>query len=390
MDNTYNLLFTGELQPGFEPDNVINALVEDLGLPVEKADKLVNARRQVTVKRGLDKPKGAKLGKRLEQAGLIMKLVKNTEQKATADQPVSKTQEKEVEAVTAPSPSESNPYAAPVANLEQQKKVEGSQQGEPQKLRSGHGWKWVKEAYGMFKEHPWAWMGAFFFTYFLIGISSFVPFIGMFLSYIVMPLFLGGLMIGAHEQKEGGRFRFGHVFFGFSHNRNQLMLLGVLITLGMFVCFLPLMLSFGMAFFTGNFDPEMMSGAGISTFVIGGLVSMGLSIPLYMAMWFSPSLVAIDDHKAWPALKLSFQGCKRNMLPILVYGLVLVGIFTVITAIIGIGAAVAIPMFTSMDIILAAVFTVIIVVLLGMVLMVPAVVTLGLTVYTAYRDIFYS
>jgi hypothetical protein len=401
MDNTYNLLFIGELQPGFKPDNVIDALVKDLGLSVEKADKLVNAKRKVTVKRGLDKPKGIKLGKRLEQAGLVMKLVKNPGQQTVA-KPVSdfvapssnisasKTQRKQSKVDLTPN-SDENPYAAPAANLEKKKVLKGSRQhSDPQKLRAGHGWQWVRDAYGMFKEHPWAWMGAFFFTYFLIGLTSLVPFLGMFLSYIVMPVFLGGLMIGAHEQKEGGSFRFGHVFAGFSNNRNQLMLLGVLITLAMFVCFIPFLLSFGMAFFTGNFDPEMMSGMNISMFVIGGLISMGLSIPLYMAMWFAPSLVAINEHNAWSALKLSFQGCKRNMLPILVYSLVLMGIFTVVMALFGIGAAIVMPQLTAMESTFSLVLPVIAILLFVTVMMVPAVITLGLSVYTAYRDIYYS
>lgn len=400
MDSNYNLLFTGKLQPGFETDNVINALVKDLGLAMEKADKLVNAKCQVTVKRGLDKEKGVKLGRKLEQAGLVMKLVKNTEQKGAAipvsepstpssKQSVSKTPEKQLEADTGPNLPE-NPYAAPVANLEQQEEVDGRQQGDPQKLRAGHGWQWVKDAYGMFKEHPWAWMGAFFFSYFLIGITGLVPILGMFISYIVMPVFLGGLMVGAHEQKEGGSFRFSHVFSGFSNNRNQLLLLGVLITIGMFVCFLPFLLSFGMAFFTGGFDPEMMSGMNLSMFVIGGLVSMALSIPLYMAMWFAPSLIAINGHNAWPALKLSFQGCKRNMFPILVYSLVLMGIFAVVMAILGICAAVVMPQLVAMDSTLSVVLPAIGILLLIMAMMVPVVITLGLSVYTAYRDIFYS
>jgi hypothetical protein len=392
MDPTYKLLFTGELRPGFEPDNVINALVEDMGLAVEKADKLVNARRPVTVKRGVDKPKGEQLGKRLARTGLTMKLVKNAEQKAAksaSDQAASEAPTKQAEADLSPTPSD-NPYAAPVANLEQQAPVESSQQGDPQKLGASHGWKWVKDAYSMFKEHPWAYMGAFFSSYFIVGLFSLIPFLGMFLGYIVMPIIMGGLMIGVHEQKEGGSFRLRHIFSGFSNNRNQLLLLGCLITIGFFVCFIPFLFFFGMSFFTGNFDPETMSGLNMSMLPIMLLLGFGISIPLYMAMWFAPTLVAVNDHKAWPALKLSFQACKKNMLPFLVYSIVFMGLFVGIMVIFGIGASIVMPQFNSIDNIGSTIFVGIAVVVILMALMVPTMATMGLSVYTAYRDIFYS
>ncbi len=399
MDTTYNLLFTGELLPGFEPENVITALVEDMGLAEEKAEKLVNAGHKMVVKRGIDKPRGIQLSKRLTRAGLTVKLIENAAQKPVpeavppyAEQPVPEAHHtKQDETNLPPAPSD-NPYAAPVANLEQQTPAGDSRkQGAPQKLRAAHGWKWIKDAYSMFKEHPWRWMGAFSLLYFIIVLCNMIPFLGIFVGYMILPVFTGGLMIGAQEQNKGGIFRIGHIFAGFSTNRNHLLLLGVLMTMGLFLCFSPVLLFFGMSFFTGGFTPETMSNVNMAMFPITILISLGLSIPMYMAIWFAPPLVAVNGHNAWTSLKLSFQACKKNMLPFLVYGLAFMVFFGVISGIFGIGAAIILPQFSSPETFgtAAAFMGIASFVVLGS-LMVPAMSIMGISVYTGYRDIFYS
>jgi uncharacterized membrane protein len=39
-------------------------------------------------------------------------------------------------------------------------------------------------------------------------------------------------------------------------------------------------------------------------------------------MWFAPALVALNDLQAIAAMKLSFQGSWRNMVPFLIYGVI--------------------------------------------------------------------
>ena len=45
-------------------------------------------------------------------------------------------------------------------------------------------------------------------------------------------------------------------------------------------------------------------------------------VPLAMAIWYAPALVILNDIPAAEAMKLSFKGCLRNMVPFLVYGVV--------------------------------------------------------------------
>jgi uncharacterized membrane protein len=77
-----------------------------------------------------------------------------------------------------------------------------------------------------------------------------------------------------------------------------------------------------------------------------------------MAYWFAPALVAIDGLSALAAMKLSFIGCIRNVLPFLLYGIVMF-VLTILASI---------PL------------------LLGLLVLLPVMIA---SMYTAYRDIYY-
>ena len=56
--------------------------------------------------------------------------------------------------------------------------------------------------------------------------------------------------------------------------------------------------------------------------VIVFLVGAGLAIPLLMAIYFAPPLIVLHDIEPVAAMKLSFKGCLRNILPFLVFGII--------------------------------------------------------------------
>ena len=64
----------------------------------------------------------------------------------------------------------------------------------------------------------------------------------------------------------------------------------------------------------------MAAGAGL---LLATLIFLALLVPLLMAIWFAPPLVVFHDLGAIAAMKASFMGCLRNMLPFLLYGIVL-------------------------------------------------------------------
>jgi uncharacterized membrane protein len=96
-----------------------------------------------------------------------------------------------------------------------------------------------------------------------------------------------------------------------------------------------------------------------TTSLLAMLIVLALTLPIYMAVWFAPALITLNDLALGTALAASFRGCLRNVVPFLVYGVVTF-IFLVL-AVIPLG--------------------------LGLLVMIPV---LFASVYTAYRDIYYA
>jgi uncharacterized membrane protein len=55
------------------------------------------------------------------------------------------------------------------------------------------------------------------------------------------------------------------------------------------------------------------------------IVGLGISLPIMLAVWFSPLLVFFDDLKPVPAMLLSLRACVKNVLPLLVYSMAVLG-----------------------------------------------------------------
>ena len=105
---------------------------------------------------------------------------------------------------------------------------------------------------------------------------------------------------------------------------------------------------------TGQFDKLLQYTAVI---LVASLVALLLYLPLVMAFWFAPALVALGNIKAFDAMQKSFAGCLVNMVPYLLYGVV--GLILSLLASIPLG--------------------------LGWLILCPMIVA---SIYLSYRDIF--
>jgi uncharacterized membrane protein len=277
-------------------------------------------------------------------------------------------------AAPGPARAPANPYAPPRAELTPER---GPQAEEiltgPHAVPIGHGWDWIGRGFWHFRTNPWAWI-LIMVAYFLVSlVVSLVPFVGAIAVYLVMPVLTGGLMLGAYAQGHGERLGFHHLFAGFSNQTGPLLAAGVLYLVGIVLAAIPALLLVGiptMRTMAGMdpaaFDQHQQFMAGEIEGLMGGpnvvlaiLVAALLMIPVAMAYWFAPALIAIDGLNAWPAMKLSFRGCVKNILPFLLYGIA--GLVLIVLG--------SIP------------------VLLGLLVVMP---TLTASIYTAYRDIFYG
>ena len=228
---------------------------------------------------------------------------------------------------------------------------------------AGRGWEWIASGFALFKKQPGNWILLLIVLLVCSILISAVPIIGALASMLLLQVFLGGVMLGCRALDGGGSLEVGHAFAGFKQNTSNLVVLGLLALVAWVVVFIPAILIMGgggfMAMMRGH-DAAMMGFATLGfSFLLAMLVVLALSVPVYMALWFAPSLVVFHNLAPVEAMKMSFTACLKNMIPFLVYGVILLGL----------GVVAAIPFG------------------LGFLVLAPVILA---SIYTAYRDIFFA
>ena len=255
--------------------------------------------------------------------------------------------------------AQNNPFQAPTAHVDDARTAGSSALlNEPAGLDAGRGSAWWSEGWSLFREATGVWIGIVIVGFIVTLVSNLIPLVGPFIAYLFTPVLVGGLMLGCRSLERGEGMTFNHLFAGFQKNFGQLALVGLFYMIGMLAIALIILATafgggMGALFMGDDFNPV----AAFSTIMIGTLLGAALGVPLAMAVWFAPALVMLNDMEALPAMKLSFLGCWRNIMPFLVYGLI--------------------------GIVLAFVAT--LPILLGWLLLAPTMVA---ATYIAYREIF--
>jgi hypothetical protein len=223
---------------------------------------------------------------------------------------------------------------------------------------AGQGWTWIADGFGLFKKAPGMWIALVIVLFVILLVLAFIPLLGAVATFLLMPLFLGGLMLGCRALQGGGGLELGHLFAGFKEHTGNLIVLGALAIGGWVIVMLPVIAIVGAGAIFGMMRGDAAGVAAMGgSFVLAGLVAMALSIPIYMALWFAPALVVLRGLAPVAAVKESFFGCLKNMIPFLIYGIVLL--------VLGIVAAIPLG--------------------LGWLVLGPVAIA---SIYTAYRDIY--
>jgi uncharacterized membrane protein len=258
--------------------------------------------------------------------------------------------------------SETNPYAAPKAPVADAAiAVHGDFVPGGRALPAGRGWAWIADGWTLFKRQPGTWIGVAVVLALIFIALAMIPLLGSLAAMVLAPVFAAGLVIGSRALDEGGSLEIGHLFAGFRERFGTLASVGF-IYLGASVLIalvVGLATGVGVSGLLGSgADPVAMGAAGVAV-LLAFLVMMALMLPVMMAVWFSPPLVVFHEHGAGEAMKSSFIACLRNLLPFLVYGVVMLVL----------AAVASIPL------------------ALGWLVLGPV---LAATIYTTYRDIYFS
>jgi len=203
---------------------------------------------------------------------------------------------------------------------------------EPRTVGPGRGADWWGEAWRLFTPAAGVWV--------LIGLiliainvgASFVPVVGALATQVLYPVFFGGLMLGCRALDRGNPLTVAHLFGGFTQRAGPLVIVGLiyaglalvitLIVVGMMIALFGVSI-FGML--TGALSASQ-TGVALENVVLavllGFLFFLLLLLPLVMAIWFAPALIMLGGLTPGAAMMASFNGCLRNVVPFLVYGLI--------------------------------------------------------------------
>jgi uncharacterized membrane protein len=256
----------------------------------------------------------------------------------------------------------SNPYATPKAAVADEPVPHGELVPGGKGVPASNGWSWLADGWTMFKAAPGLWIGIMVVLVVILFAMAMVPFLGPVAQNLLMPVFMGGIALGCRAIDDGTGLEFSHLFEGFKTRFGTLVAVGALYLAGFVAVLVVVMLIFGagmaaMFIGGGQQQPDMAQAGAVIGVLLAVLVAIALSLPLVMAIWFAPALVVFHDLGAVEAMKQSFSGCLRNIVPFLVYGVI--GLVLAIVATIPLG--------------------------LGWLVLGPVI---AASVYTAYRDIY--
>ncbi len=219
----------------------------------------------------------------------------------------------------------SNPYAAPKAAVADEPVAQGEYVPGGKSVPASNGWTWIADGWALFKAAPGLWIGMIVVFMVMYLAAMLVPFIGPVAQYLLMPVFMGGIAAGCRAIDDGSGLQFNHLFAGFQTKFGTLVAIGALYLAGFVAILVVVMLITGVGVFAvmaGGAQDVAASGGAALSILLAVLIAMALSIPLMMAIWFAPALAMFHELGAVEAMKASFSGCLRNVVPFLVYGIV--------------------------------------------------------------------
>lgn len=222
----------------------------------------------------------------------------------------------------------------------------------------GNAFDWLRQGWALFAANPGLWIGLTIVLLVIVLGVQIVPLVGTLAAHLLMPVLGAGLLLVCRKIDEGESVQIDDLFAGFKRNAGPLVMVGVLYMLAM-LAIVVIVIAVGGGSVAGGLLSAQPAGLGV---IFGGLMlslllSLALSVPVVMAIWFAPALVFFNNMQPVEALKASFEACMKNVLAFLVYGLIVLVLAFFAALPVGLGFLVLIPVLAG-------------------------------SVYAAYRDVF--
>ncbi len=215
-------------------------------------------------------------------------------------------------------------------------------------VSAGNAFEWLKQGWALFVANPGIWIAMTIVLLVVILGLHIVPLIGTLAANLLTPLLGAGILRACQKAANGETPDVADLFIGFKQNTGNLVMLGVLYMVAMLVVVI-IVVVLGGGSVTGGLMMGRPAGFGLAFggMMVAMLLSLVLSVPLFMAIWFAPALVFFNNMPPVDAFKASFNACLKNMLAFLVYGLIVMVLMFFAALPVGLGFLVLIPVLSG-------------------------------------------
>ncbi|MBZ0288448.1 MAG: Ig-like domain-containing protein, partial [Anaerolineae bacterium] len=125
--------------------------------------------------------------------------------------------------------AEQNPFLVPSSNSDQ---AGGTFDPAGRSVEAGRGIEWLKQGWQLFAKNPGMWIAIAVILAVIAIVLSLIPVLGNLALNFLMPVFVGGILLGCRSLSEGGEFGIDTLFAGFKRNTTNLILVGVFYLIG--------------------------------------------------------------------------------------------------------------------------------------------------------------
>jgi uncharacterized membrane protein len=221
----------------------------------------------------------------------------------------------------------------------------------PKSRPPGDGTAWIGAGWRLFTRAALMWIVAMLVLLVIVILANLVPLLGQIVIHLLNPVFTAGLMVACASLERGGELELEHLFAGFKRHFGSLLVVGIVVFAVEAVLLLLFVGIAGVGLFSGivtagsGEEMEAILLSSLMPLLLGSLLVLALAVPLLMAYWFAPALVVFHGMAPLAAMRASFIGCLRNIVPSLVYGLVMLVLAIIAVIPLGLGLFVWAPLF---------------------------------------------
>ncbi|MGB3918921.1 hypothetical protein J9253_18470 [Thiothrix litoralis] len=181
-----------------------------------------------------------------------------------------------------------------------------------------------------------------------------LPFVGIPLIALFIPLLLVGLLVTAHKSLTGALAQVEDGLLGFNDPRfsKPLLLLGAMMVAGLLLLFVVLYPLSGEIFkalyLPGSETSVIVTLAQMAeSFPLGLLLQVGLVTVFLMAFFYATPLVVFEGQAPLEAVSASLLACLRNIVPLTLFGIMTLLLGILASFVFGLGYLVLIPVLTG-------------------------------------------